>query len=572
MIDILKKYLYASLKHKLTAILSFTMFVILFYCLMVFIITSYTNNKRELEEYAQNSFYRKQELLKTYFSHLDYIAYSIIFSNWVQRFMTIDQISSHAEFQEYQRYATHFLTNLATVNDDISFVLISGSAMVWSNNTLRYNLRYDIKKQFWFDELMEERKYIEYGKSELFSGLGDVWSITLYYPVISYFNFSLLGYLAINITADKLAFLTSEISENWEENVIIYNRENTAVISSLSGYQKNERGRTKFSRLFLDNQLIVEIGVRNKVNLLSYLGSLTLVFLLLIPSVILFIMIITSFSRYLTVPIIRCKNAMLAIRQEQFGLTLDNHYHDEIGELICGFNDMSAELATLIKQNEEINTQRREAEIEILQQKVNPHFLYNTLEIINALILRGQDKDAILVCEMLGSMYHYNLTNRKWVSLREESEYVKHYLAIVQYRINGLSVFWEVDEDTFDTDILKLIIQPLVENAVLHGLCSNQSSREDACLTVAIRSVGNKTEINVMDNGTGIKSGDLEIIMNTLKSIRLGIPLDNLHVGIPNVYQRLYLEYGEDMDFIIESRLNYGTKFVIIIPAKRPGT
>jgi len=486
--------------------------------------------------------------------------------------MTIDQISSHAEFQEYQRYATHFLTNLASVNDDISFVLISGSAMVWSNNTLRYNLRYDIKKQPWFNELMEKQKHIEYGRSELFSGLGDIWSITLYYPVISYYNFSLLGYLAINITADKLTFLTNGTSENWEENVIIYNGENNVIISNYSGRKENEHGWTKFTRLFMDNQLIVEIDVRNKVNLLSNLGSLTLVFLLLIPSVILFIMIITSFSRYLTVPIIKCKNAMLAIKQEQFGLTLDNHYHDEIGELISGFNEMSVELAALIKQNEEINTQRREAEIEILQQKVNPHFLYNTLEIINALILSGHDKDAIQVCEMLGSMYHYNLTNRKWVSLREESEYVKHYLAIVQYRINGLSVSWDVDEQTLDTEILKLIIQPLVENAVLHGLGTNHPARKGTCLTVAIRPVGNKTEINVMDNGSGIKPADIEIIMSTLKSIRQGIPFNNLHVGIPNVYQRLYLEYGGNMDFTIESRLNYGTKFSVTIPAKRPGT
>ena len=74
-----------------------------------------------------------------------------------------------------------------------------------------------------------------------------------------------------------------------------------------------------------------------------------------------------------------------------------------------------------------------------------------------------------------------------------------------------------------------------------------------------------------MDNGIGIGPEELKAIENNLESIRLGVPHDNIHVGIPNVYQRLYLEYGGDMDFTVESRLNYGSKFTIAIPAKCPG-
>jgi two-component system sensor histidine kinase YesM len=135
--------------------------------------------------------------------------------------------------------------------------------------------------------------------------------------------------------------------------------------------------------------------------------------MVLIPIIALFVMINLSFSRYLSVPIVKCKNAMLEIRNDNFGVRVENHYHDEIGELIDGFNEMSGVLLTLLRQNASIDKLRRDAEIDALQQKVDPHFLYNTLEIINALILDSQNSEAVRVCEILGQIYHYNLMNRK---------------------------------------------------------------------------------------------------------------------------------------------------------------
>lgn len=559
----------ASLRKKLVFLISFTMLVILFYCLMIFLVISYKNNKRDTEEYLRNSYYRKRDLLVDYLSRLDHTAYSIIFSNWVQRFMYFNQISSNAEFQEYQRSVTHFLTSLASTNDELSFVVISENAMVWSNNSLHYDTGYNIKNQPWYNELMEKQKYIENGKSELFAGIGDTWSMTMYYPIISYFNFSHLGFLALNITREKLEFLVRDISEGREEKVSIYDSRGNLIVSS-NGSAGNKReparrsGYSVFSAELMGGEWIIDIEIRHLNNPFAGLGSLNLVFLLLIPIIAFFIMTITAFSGYLTVPIVTCKNAMLEISKKNFGFTLENHYHDEIGELVGGFNDMSKDLALLIKENAEINALRREAEIDMLQQKVNPHFLFNTLEIISALILGGQNKDAVQVCEMLGSIYHYNMMNRKWVTLREECDYVKHYLLIIRHKMSDLAVFWDLDEEALHRDILKLSIQPLVENAVRHGLRSRDA---DACLSIMVQRIENKTEITVMDNGSGIQETDRADIEKTFESIRLGVPFDNPHVGIPNVYQRLYLEYGEAMEFVIESRHNYGTKIIIRLPA-----
>lgn len=575
----------ANLRQKLIVLISFTVTVILLYCFMVFVITSYKNSRRDLDNYLRNSYFLKKEQLNSYLSRIDYTAYSVMFSNWVQRLMVIDRVASLAEFQEYQRNVIHFLSSLSSVNDDLSFVLLSDSAMVWSNNSLHYNLQYDITKQPWFNELSSRNKYIEYGKSELFAGLGDRWSMTFYYTVISYYNFSPFGYLAINITGENLNFLIANSNnsiehktafhagngEGREEWIVIDDREGSTILSNMPPTESKDRpfspgpGWFSLSEPLMDGRWTFNVYIRNNVNPFSGLGSLNLIFLLLIPIIILFVMIIAAFSRYLTIPIVKCKNAMLEIRNKNFGLSLENHYQDEIGELISGFNDMSGDLALLLRENAEINALRREAEIDMLQQKVNPHFLYNTLEIINALILGGKSGDAVQVCELLGKIYHYNLMNRKWVSLGEECEYVKKYLNILKYKMNYLTVVWEIDEEALKTDFLKLILQPLVENAVRHGLRSRQA---DACLTIRITLRGERTELVVMDNGSGIDAGDLADIEKNLAALRQGTPSDSPHIGIPNVYQRLYLEYGQAMEFSIESHLDYGTKIVIILPVK----
>ena len=105
-------------------------------------------------------------------------------------------------------------------------------------------------------------------------------------------------------------------------------------------------------------------------------------------------------------------------------------------------------------------------------------------------------------------------------------------------------MFWELDQRALDTEILKLTLQPLVENAVLHGLSPGRSKKDSACLTVTVRPQGTRTAIIIMDNGAGIAPEGLAAIETALEAARLGLPPDkpgaDAHTGIPNVYQRLF--------------------------------
>lgn len=556
--------MFANLKHKITLINLFTISMVLVFCFIVFGITIHVQNKTAVDRRLIENYNDINDRLTRYLRTLDYTAYTVMYSNWVQKFMVVDKTTPITEFVYFQRNASHFLANLAWINENISFVLISKNVLIWSNYALHYDPHYDIQKQPWFDELIANKKYVEYGGSELFRDLKDTWSITLYYPVTSYYNFALLGYLAINVTIDNLALFTQQTGKKSTTEWVQLWDENGRIIYPIVGGRGDE---ISFSGPLLEGHLFIELYERRSLNLFEQFDLWYFFFLLLIPIITIFVIINSKFSHYLTVSILKCKEAMLAIHNNNFGVKLNNHYHDEIGQLIDGYNEMSGSLVELLRKNRENERRRRDTELNILQQRVNPHFLYNTLEIINGFILDGQNTEAAHVCELLGQMYHYNLANRKWVTLREECEYVKQYLEIFHQSNSKLSVVWDLCEESMNTDILKMILQPLAENAVLHGL---RDRSRDPCLTISAKNNDMKTNISIMDNGRGIIPERLVQIKESLEKVRNGCSLDTSHIGIPNVYQRLYLEYGESMFFSIESKQGYGTRLFLSIPKTAP--
>jgi two-component system sensor histidine kinase YesM len=550
--------------------------VVILFCFFVFRYASAAQISREKEQNLRHYFTQSRDQLESYMGQIDFLAYTVMFSSWVQQFVRYHFVTM-TEWLLYRTNVQRFLYNLASVNEDISMVLITDRDKVYSNSSLRYDPEYSIYDEPWFPELLKNKKYIEYGKSRLFSGLDDEWSLTLYYTVTNTNTFEAIGYFVINMPVEKFRFLISESQYDHIELVTAEGQivldEPSSFFMAESGYPPSESGAVKsagpdwisYTDTLMDGHWTVTLFRRRVSDPFEEAENYFLVFLLLIPIMGIFALITLLFSRYLTNPIVRCRNAMQEIRNNNFGITLRNHYRDEIGGLIEGFNEMSLTLVTLRQRNSEIEKLRRDAEIEILQQKMNPHFLYNTLEIINALIMDGQNDEAIRVCELLGQIYHYNLMNNKWVRLRDECEYVKRYLNIIMYGISNLSVVWEIDDQALETDFLKLILQPLAENAVLHGL---RSKPADACLTISVSSLGGRTRVMIMDNGSGIEGKTLAEIGETLGAVRRGAVPDSPHIGIPNVYQRLHLEYGDAMDFSIESRLNLGTKVVVLVPRK----
>ena len=241
---------------------------------------------------------------------------------------------------------------------------------------------------------------------------------------------------------------------------------------------------------------------------------------------------------------------------------------DEIGTVVQSLNHM---LDARQKMNQEIQeSQRRMYEAEIAKKQlqvlayrnqINPHFLYNTFECICSMALYYEVDDIAEITMALSKVFRFAVKGENIVSVEEEVSYIREYAKIIDYRFMGkIDVDIEMEDAVKEKRVIKLMLQPLVENAVFHGL---EQKLEDGQVNVFIHMHGEDHIMFVVeDNGCGIEPARLVWMRDNLDSR----PTGQKGIGVANIYQRLKLFYGDDVVFQIESRLGEGTRITIIIP------
>ncbi len=243
--------------------------------------------------------------------------------------------------------------------------------------------------------------------------------------------------------------------------------------------------------------------------------------------------------------------------------------NDEITELDHQFNRMNRQLYTLIQHNYIQQLEKKEAQLKQLQYQVNPHFLDNTLETISSL---AAVQGAFLICDIcqkLGEIFRYSLGKNfgDYVSIKKELEYTKNYIFIQETRFQGrFSVHLEIEKEVEDMLILRFVLQPIVENAILHGL---SRVKEGGKLWIQIqRVVGQSSlKISVRDNGIGMTAERLAEIRAYLEDEIQSIKSrKKSNIGIKNVQQRIKLSHGIEYGMTVTSDEGIGTEFLILIP------
>ena len=169
---------------------------------------------------------------------------------------------------------------------------------------------------------------------------------------------------------------------------------------------------------------------------------------------------------------------------------------------------MVTNIRILIEQKYEMGILRKQAELESLQSQINPHFLYNTLTSIKAVINRKDSNKALNIVQNLSDIFRYNLNRGKYiVKFSEELEHVKKYLFIQECRfMDKFEVFFDIDEEVLNFDIVRLTLQPIVENALYHGIEAKRGKGE---IRIAAKIFNDKYYIYISDNGIGIPAEEL---------------------------------------------------------------
>ena len=236
---------------------------------------------------------------------------------------------------------------------------------------------------------------------------------------------------------------------------------------------------------------------------------------------------------------------------------------DEIESLARSFNDMAEKMQALLNKTKEDERRMRWLDLRLLQEQINPHFLYNTLDTVVWLIEGNQEDEAVDMVVALSDFFRLVLSKgRELISLREEKEHINSYLGIqaVRYR-DILEYEIRIDPSLYDYQILKLTLQPLVENALYHGI---KYKRARGYIHVTGTREGDDLRLEVCDNGVGMEPRDLEQLR---RDIRRPCSETDKGFGLANVNERIRIHFGPEYGMKIWSEKGKGTTVELTIPA-----
>ena len=274
-----------------------------------------------------------------------------------------------------------------------------------------------------------------------------------------------------------------------------------------------------------------------------------------------------SLSRSIYTPIKKLHDVTTTITKNDLQALMTSDNVDEITELGMSFNIMIGKIKELLDSKMKEQENLKKAELRALQAQINPHFLYNTLDTI---IWMAESKKTELVVEIVSALskfFRISLSKgMDWITIGEEVERIRSYLIIQKMRYRDILDFnIQVDDDVVENTILKLILQPLVENALYHGI---KNKRQGGTISIRARRKGdNEILIEVEDDGIGFTPDKLAQLRTELADDSGDIKLEN-GFAIGNVNKRIRLYYGKSYGLSIKSEYTSGTRVTLVIPAK----
>ena len=277
------------------------------------------------------------------------------------------------------------------------------------------------------------------------------------------------------------------------------------------------------------------------------------------------------FSRAFVRPINNTVEVMRAAQLGDFNVRASESRANEINYLNQAFNEMLQKISDTMDRNSQLTREmyeakylQKKAQYNALYHQIRPHFLFNTLSTVSILIKSGRDAEAVQSIEELSVLLRGMVNTDKDITLASEIKIAECYLSLQERRHDSLAFSISMDERVSDKLIPALTIQPIVENALIHGCEPRQG---DMMISITASLAGNDVLIRVSDNGVGISKQDLILLQNEVDQPNpetLGS--ENRGVGLQNISQRLRLRFGKQYGLTIESSPDKGTEVIIKIP------
>ncbi len=287
------------------------------------------------------------------------------------------------------------------------------------------------------------------------------------------------------------------------------------------------------------------------------------ILLTVVIGMLIFISVSFYMTDRITKPIAELEDSMRAVEMGDFNTQIDVQGEYEVVQLARRFNLMTSQIKSLMGQVVEEQEAKRKSELSALQAQINPHFLYNTLDSVIWMAENGKHQEVVKMVTSLARLFRISISRgRNVISVKEELAHAENYLTIQKMRYKDQFEYrFEVDESILNYKTQKLLLQPIIENAIYHGIRQMVDEGE-----IIIRAYEREDTLyfEVEDNGLGMHD---DVRLGILGSH--GVKADGVRVGgvgVTNVHERIKLMYGEDYGIQIESEIEEGTKITLSIP------
>lgn len=380
----------------------------------------------------------------------------------------------------------------------------------------------------------------------------------------------IIGYLMINFSPASIDETYNEIDAASDGEYLVVNGDSEIIYSNTASYvgRSYKKGFLPEEDIILSKSislsgLKVISAVSDEELMKNIRGVLQRIIVVTCASILAVTVIVAVLHKYYKKRFFQLASAMHLISQGDFDTRLPVNSDDEIGYLSQTFNTMCETLDTYIKKTYLAETQQRTAELYALQAQINPHFLANTLESIRMQALHDENYEVADMLANLGNLFRWMIQfHQDIVYLEDELDYIEYYLDLQKFRFgDNLCILMDVPPSVLYLGIPKFTIQPIVENALTHGIPQNGDS---LIIRISLLIRDNILRLNVSDNGIGISDDTLKNLQQHIAGTRTD---SSFGVALRNVHMRIQLLFGKEYGLTIDSRLYSGTTVLVTLPA-----
>lgn len=569
---------------------------VVFSCLILFliIITSFISYRLSADAVEMNSEHYISEIIKqvninlqSYITNMEDISILASTNKDVKYYITETSFISEEERRPYEKRISDLFQSILITRKDIASIMVFGynNRVVSDRRITSLNANANIEEQPWYknakaeggksvisaphvqNAMQNEYRWVVSLSRELKNADGitgeGILLVDLHLNVIdeicNQINLGKRGYMFIIDKDGNIVYHPQQklINSNLKQELI------DEVKQSSSGSFVTGEGNKKRIYTIQDTRFGWKIvGVTYASELIANQHQINVSYFLWTIAALMIALFLSFFlSRHLTSPIKMLQSKMKQVEAGDFSIRSEFQSENEIGQLGQSFNRMVGRMKDLMNQIIQNEESKRKSEMKLLEAQINPHFLYNTLDSIIWMAERKKYDEVVLMTSSLARLFRSIINkNNETVPVRVELEHITHYLLIQRLRYKDkLDFHIDVDPSILDVHIPKIILQPIVENAIYHGI---KNKLDRGRVTITGREAGDTIVFVVADDGVGMEPAQLNEILKVQENVLRGI-------GVHNVNDRIQL-LGQQFGLRYQSEKWEGTEVTIVLPRTIP--